>query len=361
MLREQSATVIQAAFRGHQARGGVRELKEKSGENFPSHNDQSVEETSLDHTEDLEPENARTLQEDITPLQTPPSNIKEALSTEDISGGHPLSDEGLEDHDGKPQELQDEIEQEVDDVDNSFMKEEVPDGQQTLGEEVKRDNLAIKEDLESEDFNQANNEDEPKDDDKQRDMDGQNMTQTIDHTEEKQDDPDNLVKEDDGEDHNIQVQGEENIVMESQIHNTVSEAEGEPVLSDKPDDNAIQEVQSHDDKTNEEQQETENKDTANEEQLEDKVGEPIDNTTTLTEERQEDMEDPKEENEAFRKQPEEALDIDLDDPDVNAAAAKIQAGFRGHMTRKKMKSGDKDVKHKDGKEGSSAQGEHEGD
>ncbi|CAJ0967085.1 unnamed protein product [Ranitomeya imitator] len=66
-------------------------------------------------------------------------------------------------------------------------------------------------------------------------------------------------------------------------------------------------------------------------------------------------------NEALRKQAEEALDIALDDPDANAAAAKIQAGFRGHMTRKKMKSGDKDVKHKEGKEGTSAQGEHEGD
>ncbi|XP_063799807.1 uncharacterized protein LOC134966751 [Pseudophryne corroboree] len=64
--------------------------------------------------------------------------------------------------------------------------------------------------------------------------------------------------------------------------------------------------------------------------------------------------------EACRKQPEEALDIDLDDPDANAAAAKIQAGFRGHMTRKKMKSGDKDLKHKDDKDGS-ATGEHEGD
>ncbi|CAH2320380.1 sperm surface Sp17 [Pelobates cultripes] len=46
-----------------------------------------------------------------------------------------------------------------------------------------------------------------------------------------------------------------------------------------------------------------------------------------------------EENESLSKQQDEALDIPLDDPDANAAAAKIQAGFRGHMTRKKMKSG----------------------
>lgn len=31
------------------------------------------------------------------------------------------------------------------------------------------------------------------------------------------------------------------------------------------------------------------------------------------------------------------MDIPLDDPAANKAAAKIQAGFRGHMTRKKMK------------------------
>ncbi|TRY92088.1 hypothetical protein DNTS_022013 [Danionella cerebrum] len=36
-------------------------------------------------------------------------------------------------------------------------------------------------------------------------------------------------------------------------------------------------------------------------------------------------------------QDEDIMDIPLDDPAANKAAAKIQAGFRGHMTRKKMK------------------------
>ncbi|XP_023681921.1 neurogranin (protein kinase C substrate, RC3) b isoform X3 [Paramormyrops kingsleyae] len=36
-------------------------------------------------------------------------------------------------------------------------------------------------------------------------------------------------------------------------------------------------------------------------------------------------------------QEEDVMDIPLDDPEANKAAAKIQAGFRGHMTRKKMK------------------------
>ncbi|XP_061106351.1 neurogranin (protein kinase C substrate, RC3) a isoform X2 [Conger conger] len=42
---------------------------------------------------------------------------------------------------------------------------------------------------------------------------------------------------------------------------------------------------------------------------------------------------------AQRSQPqdEDIMDIPLDDPEANKAAAKIQASFRGHMTRKKMK------------------------
>lgn len=41
------------------------------------------------------------------------------------------------------------------------------------------------------------------------------------------------------------------------------------------------------------------------------------------------------------KQPEtkeEEVDIDLNDPEVEKAATKIQAGFRGHQTRKEMQS-----------------------
>ena len=33
----------------------------------------------------------------------------------------------------------------------------------------------------------------------------------------------------------------------------------------------------------------------------------------------------------------EEIDIDLDDPDVEQAATKIQASFRGHQTRKSLK------------------------
>ncbi|MCJ8748802.1 hypothetical protein PDJAM_G00168750 [Pangasius djambal] len=38
-----------------------------------------------------------------------------------------------------------------------------------------------------------------------------------------------------------------------------------------------------------------------------------------------------------QQQDEDIMDIPLDDPTANKAATKIQAGFRGHMTRKKMK------------------------
>uniref|UniRef100_A0A8D2IPX3 Neurogranin n=1 Tax=Varanus komodoensis TaxID=61221 RepID=A0A8D2IPX3_VARKO len=50
---------------------------------------------------------------------------------------------------------------------------------------------------------------------------------------------------------------------------------------------------------------------------------------------------------ACTKLDEDILDIPLDDPDANAAAAKIQASFRGHMTRKKMKGGEIERKSKD--------------
>merc|ERR1712181_174034 len=42
--------------------------------------------------------------------------------------------------------------------------------------------------------------------------------------------------------------------------------------------------------------------------------------------------------EEAKKEEEEVIDIDLTDPDVEAAATKIQAGFKGHKTRKEMKS-----------------------
>jgi hypothetical protein len=44
-----------------------------------------------------------------------------------------------------------------------------------------------------------------------------------------------------------------------------------------------------------------------------------------------------EEEEEHIEETEEVIDIDLDDPEVNMAATKIQAGFKGHQTRKEMK------------------------
>ncbi|EHB16358.1 Sperm surface protein Sp17 [Heterocephalus glaber] len=54
-------------------------------------------------------------------------------------------------------------------------------------------------------------------------------------------------------------------------------------------------------------------------------------------------------NQAFKesacsKPEDDILDIPLDDPGANAAAAKIQASFRGHMARKKIKSGERSRK-----------------
>uniref|UniRef100_A0AAX7SZ86 Uncharacterized protein n=1 Tax=Astatotilapia calliptera TaxID=8154 RepID=A0AAX7SZ86_ASTCA len=41
--------------------------------------------------------------------------------------------------------------------------------------------------------------------------------------------------------------------------------------------------------------------------------------------------------ECSRPQEEDIMDIPLDDPEANRAAAKIQAGFRDRMNRKKLK------------------------
>lgn len=50
---------------------------------------------------------------------------------------------------------------------------------------------------------------------------------------------------------------------------------------------------------------------------------------------------PKQEDCSRPQEEEDIMDIPLDDPEANRAAAKIQAGFRGHMTRKKLKPEDK--------------------
>ena len=61
-----------------------------------------------------------------------------------------------------------------------------------------------------------------------------------------------------------------------------------------------------------------------------------------------DEQDDKEKIPDIKKAIEERLDIDLEDPDVVKATTKIQAGFRGAMTRKSMKQ---DKKEKDMEEG----------
>ncbi|CAI5693757.1 unnamed protein product [Oreochromis niloticus] len=66
-------------------------------------------------------------------------------------------------------------------------------------------------------------------------------------------------------------------------------------------------------------------------------------------------------NHAFKKPEEEEIvdimDIPLDDPEANRAAAKIQAGFRGHRNRKKLKPEDKEEGEKE--EGSQPQKEED--
>ncbi|XP_034166271.2 sperm surface protein Sp17 isoform X2 [Pangasianodon hypophthalmus] len=74
-------------------------------------------------------------------------------------------------------------------------------------------------------------------------------------------------------------------------------------------------------------------DYAESEHQEDMIHEPILESENKEVDQQEESSQPQEE--------EDIMDIPLDDPEANKAAAKIQAGFRGHMTRKKLKPGDK--------------------
>uniref|UniRef100_A0A671MXN2 Midasin-like n=2 Tax=Sinocyclocheilus anshuiensis TaxID=1608454 RepID=A0A671MXN2_9TELE len=92
----------------------------------------------------------------------------------------------------------------------------------------------------------------------------------------------------------------------------------------------------------ESQEQTEN--TENEGDQEDQLEEQRDKSqeSTLESENQENPDSIEQKEECNQPQEEEdIMDIPLDDPEANKAAAKIQAGFRGHMTRKKMKPGEK--------------------
>ncbi|XP_066462768.1 sperm surface protein Sp17 isoform X2 [Eleutherodactylus coqui] len=364
LLREQSATVIQAVFRGHRAREGVQKLKAESGEKLSSQEyptsdltseetdshqekDQRVTEIGPHHAEDLESHPAQTPREDFTSSHD--SNMEtrsfpnDAATTEDVLDREIT----LEAHDRQTQGSQDEREeQKEDNPENLLIKDEAKDHD-------KEDNLPMKGHVEGHDIQQTHNkeDEEAREDnsDNKEDLEGQDMTQTQDHREE--DNLTNRAIEDDGKGYDKEAHEPEGKTMKE---TQGLEAVGSPL---GPDTSSTLEAQSHKATSEEQLESADNQDNENEDQLENNSEEPADTTTRTTEEQQQHSE----ENEAFRKQAEEALDIALDDPDANAAAAKIQAGFRGHMTRKKMKSGDKDIKHKEGKEGTSAQGEHEGD
>ncbi|KAK7171763.1 hypothetical protein R3I93_004149 [Phoxinus phoxinus] len=87
------------------------------------------------------------------------------------------------------------------------------------------------------------------------------------------------------------------------------------------------------------QEQTEN-DADQEDQLEEQRDKSQESTLESENQDNPDSSEPKEECSQPQEE-EDIMDIPLDDPEANKAAAKIQAGFRGHMTRKKMKPGEK--------------------
>ncbi|XP_077064625.1 neurogranin (protein kinase C substrate, RC3) b isoform X1 [Siphateles boraxobius] len=87
------------------------------------------------------------------------------------------------------------------------------------------------------------------------------------------------------------------------------------------------------------QEQTEN-DADQEDQLEEQRDKSQESTLESENQENPNSSEPKEECSQPQEE-EDIMDIPLDDPEANKAAAKIQAGFRGHMTRKKMKPGEK--------------------
>ncbi|XP_073440976.1 uncharacterized protein [Dendrobates tinctorius] len=412
LLRDQSATIIQAAYRGHQVRDEVRKLKEESGKNDgisekdtetpqvdpTAPQDGNVETRSLADDgaskkdlygggtiQDEEEARARHTQEKVEEKEDDPENLLQDEQQIQEEKDNLASTEDVKDQDHREEvdeyntdtieDMEGEGHREEDKEDNMATKEDMED--QDHREEAKEDNMATTEDMEGQDHRDEAKENnlatqvvmegeelrvEAKEDnlDVTEDMEGE------DHREEAKEGSLATTEDMEGQDHREEAKddnlditevvgdGEEKIIESRGL----DAAEGPS--PERPDSSMTQDEHSDQAKMTEEHRDSsDNQDNETKQQPEAKEGEPADITTT--QEQHEGWEDPREENDALRKQAEEALDIALDDPDANAAAAKIQAGFRGHMTRKKMKSGDKDVKHKEGKEGTSAQGEHEGD
>ncbi|KAM4014829.1 LOW QUALITY PROTEIN: sperm surface protein Sp17 [Anomaloglossus baeobatrachus] len=421
LLRDQSATIIQAAFRGHQARDGVRKLKEEPGktegssendaerpqEDSTGHQDGNVETRPLPEEGTIQDEDpgaqAGETQEKEDQEEDDPENLKQNetehlnvqqveeeednMATAEDMEGQDHREEAKEDNLATAEDMVGQDHGEQAKEDNLATKEGVEG--QDHGEEANKDNLATTEDMVVQDHGQEPNEDnlatiesvegqdhgeEPNEDNlaTTEGMEGQdhgeepnedNLATTEgvegqDHGEEPNEDNLATTEGVEGQDHGEEP-NEDNLAIKADDGNRIESHRLEAACgpsSEGPDSSMTHKDHSSEAKITEEQQQPEDDpDNGTKELPKVKAGEPSDITTPR--EHHEVTEDPQEENEALRKQAEEALDIALDDPDANAAAAKIQAGFRGHMTRKKMKGGDKDVKHKDGKEGTSAQGD----
>ncbi|XP_040182080.1 titin-like isoform X2 [Rana temporaria] len=375
--RDQAATVIQAAIRGHLVRQEVKKLQDVETGDKPNIGPSSSEVNSA--TQDEEQKTDRTDFDSAEHMELPlvgSTAVLQDIADPGVSHEDPSSAEAnitdvssdrsvLEalTSDTALQEHQHSVQEDGLHVDTTDEKDEAVDNKVNNAGMTDDDGVQAAEDPESEAT-------EPPSSGKET-VTGMEIEQEI--NQEQDEEPETLTLTSDQhlvEDINDQVH--------ATTENRKDEAAEQPIIEDRSEQTAM--VTGQNDVVDIAEQVAQTTGHSKAEETSDQTAETtnqpaIDNSgeqITVTEETEEqknenngdqptsgtvlDEERAGEENESCMKHQEEALDIALDDPGANAAATKIQAGFRGHMTRKKMKGSDKELKHKDDKEGSSAEG-----
>ncbi|KAM4652051.1 neurogranin [Discoglossus pictus] len=337
--KEQAATTIQAAFRGYSTREEVKKLKKNSAEN--------VLESSMQDA--LQEDQGMLDQKDMVEEEIIIAETAVLVGTEDAKEPSPL-DKDVAICETYVEENYTKLEEDL----------KLESGLEEVIDDVKSSKT---ETIESKPTNEGQQDEEEKD------QGEESVQETGDLS---------SPKEKVNGEHNLTMEG----LQEDQPENFQESPEDQPEnFQESPEDQPENFQESPEDQPEnlhgspEDQSETLQE--SLEGQSENIQESPQDQPETLQESPEDQPETPQESpevqgdspekenkektNETSRKQQDEALDISLDDPDANAAAAKIQAGFRGHMTRKKMKTGGKDIKDKEPKDVSSTGGDNEGD
>nr|DBA16606.1 TPA: hypothetical protein GDO54_003984 [Pyxicephalus adspersus] len=362
-LQDQAATVIQAAVRGHLVRHGAKQLREEEAGNKLNISEPPASDVTST-TQDEDQETARTDVDSATHPEL--QRVGSAAMLQDISDPeeshegptHVTSDSVLQEQHESEQEDRLQVEKEEAE-DNEVTSEAMTgdDGVQAAdnGDEMSPEHPEAVEPSYSRTEPGADLGTKPQIHDGEQNEEPEALTVTAEQN--VQDDSDHIHETTEEEDRNDQTaETAEQHIAEDITEQTaeqsdvvdMAEATGHSNVEDSNDHitetTKLPEIEDSNGAT-----EATDREETGEQKKEINEDQPA--SAPIPEE-----ESPGGENETCRKHQDEALDIALDDPGANAAATKIQAGFRGHMTRKKMKGSDKELKHKDGKEGSSAEG-----